>query len=386
MSYPLSTMIVFAVTLLNVTINLVCGVLLLWKRKEVPDRSRTILALPLLLAVVVFVNKMVQLTLHPDANITTEVLSPFIIFTTPIPQLMLLAYPVEMMRPRWMTWRRVLLILLPWLLLCAPVIMVGKDYFTPLYSTSDLLDHLSEWNVWWRLSVTFLIIFYAVLSTFLPYRWRESSVSRGWLHAYIAIFCAICLFLLSWMVTLHPVFQLCHTLTTLAMTVVFTWYELVERIYPSAESERRLADWATAHLHTTGLADANPSAAPDSSADSDELWQHIVQLLHNDDIWRNPELGLDMLCQLLATNKDYVSRCFRQHADTTFVDYVNNLRIQYVTEELRRNPMQSQRDLFFSAGFRSKTTGYRNFYKYAGMSPSEFVASLGISNSLAVSE
>lgn len=59
MSYPLSTMIVFAVTLLNVTINLVCGVLLLWKRKEVPDRSRTILALPLLLAVVVFVNKMV---------------------------------------------------------------------------------------------------------------------------------------------------------------------------------------------------------------------------------------------------------------------------------------------------------------------------------------
>ena len=93
-----------------------------------------------------------------------------------------------------------------------------------------------------------------------------------------------------------------------------------------------------------------------------------------------------MLCQLLATNKDYVSRCFRQHADTTFVDYVNNLRIQYVTEELRRNPMQSQRDLFFSAGFRSKTTGYRNFCKYAGMSPSEFVASLGISNSLAVSE
>lgn len=46
MSYTLSTMIVFAVTLLNVTINLVCGVMLLWKRKEVPDRSRTILALP----------------------------------------------------------------------------------------------------------------------------------------------------------------------------------------------------------------------------------------------------------------------------------------------------------------------------------------------------
>ena len=121
-------MIVFAVTLLNVTINLVCGVILLWKRKEVPDRSRTILALPLLLAVVVFVNKMVQLTLHPDANITTEVLSPFIIFTTPIPQLLLLAYPVEVMRPRWMTFRRVLPMLIPWIVLCVPAFFVGSAY------------------------------------------------------------------------------------------------------------------------------------------------------------------------------------------------------------------------------------------------------------------
>ena len=46
MSYTLSTMIVFAVTLLNVTTHLVCAVLLLWKRREMPDRSRTILALP----------------------------------------------------------------------------------------------------------------------------------------------------------------------------------------------------------------------------------------------------------------------------------------------------------------------------------------------------
>ncbi|MBR1521492.1 MAG: hypothetical protein IJ635_09670 [Bacteroidaceae bacterium] len=51
MAYSFTTLIVFAVALLNVTANLVCGILLLWKRKEVPDRSRTILALPLLLAV-----------------------------------------------------------------------------------------------------------------------------------------------------------------------------------------------------------------------------------------------------------------------------------------------------------------------------------------------
>ena len=115
---------------------------------------------------------------------------------------------------------------------------------------------------------------------------------------------------------------------------------------------------------------------------NDDIWQHIdepnvlLRLLHEDAVWRNPDLGLEMFCQLLGTNKDYVSRCFRQNADTTFLDYVNRLRISYVTDELRRNPLQDQRDLFFNAGFRSKTTAYRNFCKYNGQSPTEFIASL----------
>lgn len=85
MSYGLITLIVFSLTLLNVTTHLVCGVLLLWKRRKMLDRSRTILALPWLLAVAVFVNKMLMLGLHPETNPTMEVLSPMIIFTTPIP-------------------------------------------------------------------------------------------------------------------------------------------------------------------------------------------------------------------------------------------------------------------------------------------------------------
>ena len=38
MSYNITTLIVFSLTLLNVTVHLVCGVLLLWKRREMPDR------------------------------------------------------------------------------------------------------------------------------------------------------------------------------------------------------------------------------------------------------------------------------------------------------------------------------------------------------------
>ena len=101
-------------------------------------------------------------------------------------------------------------------------------------------------------------------------------------------------------------------------------------------------------------------------------------------LWRNPDLSLDMLCERIGSNKDYVLQSFRQNADTTFLDYVNSLRIAYVTEELRHDPMQSLRDLFFNAGFRSKTTAYRNFCKYNGQSPSEFKASLNANNPLSI--
>ena len=141
--------------------------------------------------------------------------------------------------------------------------------------------------------------------------------------------------------------------------IYYTWYELHERILPPPISEEQ-----------------ETSEAPIPATSSDDLWLRIVKIIHKDDYWRNPDLSLDMLCQLLGSNKDYVSRCFRQNADTTFLDYVNNLRISYVTDELRRNPLQNLRALFFNAGFRSKTTAYRNFCKYVGQSPTEFAASL----------
>ena len=52
------------------------------------------------------------------------------------------------------------------------------------------------------------------------------------------------------------------------------------------------------------------------------------------------------------------------------------LMLLYAVEVMRPNPLQDQRDLFYSVGFRSKTTAYRNFCKYVGQSPSEFIASL----------
>ena len=370
MSYPLSTMIVFAVTLLNVTTHLVCAVLLLWKRREMPDRSRTILALPWLMAVAVFVNKMLMLGLHPEANATMEVLSPMIIFTTPIPQLLLLAYPVEVMRPRWMTFRRVLPMLIPWIVLCVPAFFVGSGYFTPLHSTADLAEHMGEWNVWWRLMVIPLIIFNATLPLMLPYRWRESSASRVWIRAYVMMICVLAMLLLSWMITQNPVLQVCHTLCALTIAAVFTWFELVERVVPVPMEAAGIA------VLSNGAAPTDDAASLPGAEPSDTLWLRITTILPDEELWRNPDLSLDMLSERVKSNRNYVSQCFRQNAATTFNDYVNRLRVDYMAEELKHHPFQSHKELYFRAGFRSKTAAFTNFKKYKQKSPTEFLVGL----------
>ena len=59
---------------------------------------------------------------------------------------------------------------------------------------------------------------------------------------------------------------------------------------------------------------------------------------------------------------------------TTFSDYVNRLRVDFMAEELKRHPFQSHKELYFRSGFRSKTAAFTNFKKYKQMSPTEFLA------------
>ena len=102
----------------------------------------------------------------------------------------------------------------------------------------------------------------------------------------------------------------------------------------------------------------------------------IAAVLHDEELWRNPDLSLDMLSERVKSNRNYVSQCFRQNAATTFNDYVNRLRVDYMAEELKHHPFQSHKELYFRAGFRSKTAAFTNFKKYKQKSPTEFLVGL----------
>ena len=357
MTYDLQTLLLIEVDTIAVLASLVCGVLIWRNRQGVPDHSRIILVL-IVLTALPLIGKVISLMKHGLDNRFIEVLPIIPTIMGLLTVVLMLLYAVEVMRPNWLNWRHVLALLSSFTFILVLSVLF-KDQFTVLHSTADLMQHIGEPNVLLRLlfNLTALLICLSLL--WLPYKWQESSASRRWVITYVCFIFAIGALFHTWTLTLWMPVHIVHNFTPALFIIYYTWYELHERILPPPISEEQ-----------------ETSEAPIPATSSDDLWLRIVKIIHKDDYWRNPDLSLDMLCQLLGSNKDYVSRCFRQNADTTFLDYVNNLRISYVTDELRRNPLQNLRALFFNAGFRSKTTAYRNFCKYVGQSPTEFAASL----------
>ena len=85
---------------------------------------------------------------------------------------------------------------------------------------------------------------------------------------------------------------------------------------------------------------------------------------------------METLSQALGTNRIYVARSIHDHTDMTFNDFLNKKRIDFMAAQLRQDPTQDHKSLYFDAGYRSRQTAYRNFVKFMGCSPTDYVATL----------
>ncbi len=95
--------------------------------------------------------------------------------------------------------------------------------------------------------------------------------------------------------------------------------------------------------------------------------------LHND-------LTLTKLSQEFKTNSKYISKIINYHKEKSFVNYVNELRIHYITEKIKNDPKFRNYTLLALArevGFKTSESFTKAFYKINGISPSYFIKELG---------
>ncbi|MBR5542165.1 MAG: AraC family transcriptional regulator [Bacteroides sp.] len=348
-----------SILLVIMTVGLViCGILLWKRRRETGDYSRTIQALFSWVSAF-FAGGFIVRTWSETTTVDSTFLAPEHTFVPILVQVLFFFYPLEVIRPIVSRAKVYTLLFAPLLLMVFIGICMGIDY-TPLYTLADVWQHLGEFNVWFRLFTLVVMLFYGFSLFLVPYDWRRSSADRKFIMAYALGFCLLGVLHFFIQFSHAYVLVLIHQVVWMAFFFGVAYYELCERLIVAAP---------------------NKPVAPEekeifSDSHRDELWERIVQIIEDNEGWRNPELNMTFITTQLFSNRTYVSEAFKRNTGMTFSEYITKRRIDYVAEELRRRPESNIQDLFIDAGYRHRSTAWRHFHKLKGISPSDYLESL----------
>lgn len=338
-------------------VYMACGILLWTKRKEVQDRSRLYLSIFGIVVSISYLARIASMTNNQELKPYMELLPPFSVIGGLLAITLFLIYPIEVMRPRWLNGWRVLLPFLPIVVIAAPMLFGLR--FQSLLSISDLWEHIAEPDVVLRLLGVVTLTCISLLLLIIPYNWRQSSADYHWVRRTTLMAQMISVLYFGLILTNLAVFQILHSLWCAFVIAYFTYNELRVRLVP------------------VGVPESLGDGGDLSVVENKDLWQQVSYLMDIKEYWRNPDTTVASVSQTLGTNRIYVARCIKEHTGMTFNDYLNSKRVDFMANLLRQNPTQNQKQLFFAAGFRSYPTAHRNFVKFKGCSPTEYIEKLG---------
>ena len=339
-----------------ITFELVAGGIMLWmRRKETNDYSRYVLAI---FCWFTSLQSFLFIIRHWVGNIVVNkgLLAPEPTFASIIMQMTYFFYPLVFIRSISKPGRTLTILFAP-LAAIATVGMFAGIQYTALDTFADLLHNIWKPDVMFRLFASTMMLVYSFALFLVPYDWQKSGADKKFILKYSLGFCSIGLLLFGLFITHARIFTILHQLSMLFFFFWLIWYELKERL-PVPKND-------------------SIAGAEDKQYDIiDKLWIDVTHLLIEQQGWRNPELSLMSLSEELASNRTYVGEAFKKFAGCTFSEYIAKRRIEYVVSELKRNPKANLQALFSYAGFRQRSTAYRNFQKIMGVTLTEYLENL----------
>ncbi|NGX85320.1 helix-turn-helix domain-containing protein [Aequorivita sp. KMM 9714] len=90
----------------------------------------------------------------------------------------------------------------------------------------------------------------------------------------------------------------------------------------------------------------------------------------------NNNMALNLMASQLQTNNKYLRYILKKHRNTDFNNYINELRISYITNKLKTDPKYLQYKISYLAkesGFSSHSKFTKTFKRINNYSPSEFI-------------
>lgn len=275
-------------------------------------------------------------------------------------------YPISSVQEEWLTSRHAFFLFLPTAVL-AVLYLFFQGRWTPLYSWADIVENLGKADVLIRAVAQLLVLPYCFIPFVVPYNYNRSSASARWINTYSFYLLGMGLAHVMTMFTGYPALMVMVSLLSALFYLFAAHYEMEVRLYPAAEGHPAGSESRT-----------RKTEEPEESLPvEEEIWERVCRVMDEQQAWKDPNLTLIGMARLCATNTTYLLRAIREHTDGAgFKELLNSKRVAAVAAQIKDNPDTDVQTAFFNAGFRSRTTAWRNFKEITGMSPAEFRLSL----------
>lgn len=105
-----------------------------------------------------------------------------------------------------------------------------------------------------------------------------------------------------------------------------------------------------------------------------DLFNRIENLMDKDKVYRNADISLETISEMLGTNRTYISNVINKYSGMSFSNYVNSFRIREATELISDTSKDILvKTLYSRIGYNSISSFYRAFQKETGCTPAVYI-------------
>ena len=268
---------------------------------------------------------------------------------------LMLAYPSELLRPGWLTWKNALTRLLP-------VLVIGViDWFVP-------------WDLRWLLSVVPLVWIALMFHHVRVYRkYSEDNfgsveqTDEQWVIRYLVmIFVLGCSY--AYLCITEEPNRLFTQQWLIFFILVYTTDQAIFRSKPWMEEViQETGDAGIDDLSSDEISDANVAL-------NDDYRRALEQWMSSKKPYLNPDFRLTDLREVLPLNRTYLSQFINTEYGCNFYQYVTHYRIEEAKRLMRENPSIKVQEVSERSGFSSPTVFGRVFLRETGKTPREWIS------------
>ncbi|MDD2961505.1 MAG: AraC family transcriptional regulator [Muribaculaceae bacterium] len=367
------------ISLSALTIIGILGSIMLFTQKEKPKSKKIYATLIFLLGIAAFASLILIFIRGGLVPGNQRVASPFILIYGSVYGFLFMLYPIEVIRPGWLNIKRGIMLFSPIVIfLASTMLFIHLGWIQK--SGYETFDNLTQNLLSLNFILRILILLYPIGCLMITLFFRKSynhwidnnyssiqQFSINWLDYYImGYFVIICSYI--YVVTFgNSTSPIVHGFLFILFSLAF-YTKVMNQSNPYPED----------FFKDSITADCEDEETKDTASESRFIsqlpaYKEIVDtfLIENEN-FRNKDLKLLDLTDVLPLNRSYLSRVFNVGYGVSFNEVVNKIRIEAAEAELRKDSKTSIADISELCGFSSQSVFSRTFLKYNGITPSTY--------------